>query len=272
MLVPSPPPPSPIALEQEQFEFVTEAIALSTEQATFLEATAPEQAPVGVPLRERIAEPLAEQPQEMTPKAPAMSPVSPTPAPSPRTMTVSTPRTISRPSPRPVSDQPQRVIPRPIAYKLPAQFKLVPLVTPLRFPLALPAAITSAFGWRVHPISGTRRFHSGTDLGAAIGTPVHAAYAGRVEIAHWQGGYGNLIELHHGHQKTRYAHLSKIVVKPGQRVQQGSVIGLVGSTGNSTGPHLHFELLKLTSNGWSAIDSGPQLTIAIKQLKYYSRR
>lgn len=124
------------------------------------------------------------------------------------------------------------------------------------FPLATPAPITSLFGWRTHPIFGDRRFHSGTDLGAPTGTPVLATKDGEVSVAEYLGGYGNTVILRHedGTQETRYAHLSQILVDTGEKVKQGDVVGLVGSTGNSTGPHLHFELRELTAQGWVLID------------------
>jgi murein DD-endopeptidase MepM/ murein hydrolase activator NlpD len=138
----------------------------------------------------------------------------------------------------------------------------------LLFPLPIPTAITSAFGWRIHPISGDRRFHSGTDLGAPMGTPVLAAYAGRVAVADFLGGYGLTVAIDHkkGDQQTLYAHLSEIFVRPGEWVPQGTVIGRVGSTGNSTGPHLHFELREATADGWVALDPGMQLEYALAQL------
>lgn len=96
-------------------------------------------------------------------------------------------------------------------------------------------------GMRKHPISRKRKMHAGWDLAAPIGTPVMAAADGVVEKAGRSGGYGNLIILKHGRLQTRYGHLSKILVKKGQAVKLGQVIGKVGSTGYSTGPHLHFE-------------------------------
>lgn len=120
------------------------------------------------------------------------------------------------------------------------------------FPLAIPSPITSLFGWRQHPIFGDRRFHTGTDLGAPEGTPVVATQDGEVHIADYLGGYGLTVILRHaeGTFETRYAHLSRILVRPGETIKQGDVVGLVGSTGNSTGPHLHFELRELTAQGW----------------------
>lgn len=140
--------------------------------------------------------------------------------------------------------------------------------TGLMFPLTIPAPITSLFGWRIHPITGNRRFHSGTDLGGAMATPVLAAYAGNVVIADSLGGYGLTIVLEHikFNQQTLYAHMSEIFVQPGEWVEQGTVIGRVGSTGNSTGPHLHFETRQLTPEGWVANDPSTQLESALSKL------
>lgn len=136
------------------------------------------------------------------------------------------------------------------------------------FPLAVPAPITSGFGWRVHPIRGDRRLHKGVDLGAPTGTPVLAAADGKVALSDWLNGYGLAIILSHqdNTRETLYAHLSEAFVKPGQWVEKGTVIGRVGSTGLSTGPHLHFELRQKTSSGWQAIDPGVQLKSALARL------
>ena len=140
--------------------------------------------------------------------------------------------------------------------------------TNMMFPLPIPTAITSLFGWRIHPITGDRRFHAGTDFGASMGTPVITAYSGNVAIADLMGGYGLAVVLDHQKfgQQTLYAHLSEIFVQPGQVVEQGTVIGRVGSTGNSTGAHLHFEVRQLTNQGWVATDPGAQLQTAFAQL------
>ncbi len=139
--------------------------------------------------------------------------------------------------------------------------------TGIIFPLSVPSPITSLFGWRIHPITGDRRFHSGTDLGAAIGTPVLAAAAGQVSTANYMGGYGLAIVLDHSPtQETLYGHLSEIFVQPGQWVEQGTVIGRVGTTGNSTGPHLHFEIRQMTDQGWVATDPGAQVETTLSQL------
>ncbi len=139
--------------------------------------------------------------------------------------------------------------------------------TGIIFPLSIPAPITSLFGWRTHPITGDRRFHSGTDIGAPIATPIVAAANGQVEIADYVSGYGLTVTLnHHNAQQTIYGHMSQIFVQPGQWVQQGAIIGLVGNTGTSTGPHLHFEVRQLTPNGWVAVDAGTQLQYSLGQM------
>lgn len=135
------------------------------------------------------------------------------------------------------------------------------------FPLTIPSVITSIFGWRVHPISGGYRFHSGTDLGADQGTPVIAVTDGKVATADYLGGYGFTVILRHENntQESLYAHLSQILVQPGEEVTQGTVIGLVGSTGNSTGPHLHFEWRTIADDGWVAVDPTAHLQFALEQ-------
>lgn len=107
--------------------------------------------------------------------------------------------------------------------------------------------ITSPFGYRTHPIFHSRIFHSGVDIGAATGTPIKASNSGKVIMAGWYGGYGKVVIIDHGIIRgqsitTLYGHMSVIGVSQGQYVQQGQVIGKVGSTGYSTGPHCHFEV------------------------------
>lgn len=138
----------------------------------------------------------------------------------------------------------------------------------LLYPLPSPEPITSPYGWRVHPITGERRLHTGTDIGAPEGTPILAAYAGRVATADEMGGYGNAVVIEHnnGSQDTLYGHMSEILVHPGQWVEQGTVIGRVGSTGMSTGPHLHFELRNKVGDDWETLDPGPQLEAAMNAL------
>ena len=103
--------------------------------------------------------------------------------------------------------------------------------------------ITSEFGWRTHPIFGSQRFHSGLDIGGDYGLPIHAAQGGVVIEAGWIGGYGNTIMIDHGGGiVTLYGHNESLAVGVGQHVNQGDVIAYCGSTGNSTGPHCHFEV------------------------------
>lgn len=111
------------------------------------------------------------------------------------------------------------------------------LAAPLEF-----SRVSSGYGMRFHPVSGQHKAHLGVDYAAPTGTAVRAVGDGVVDFAGWQNGYGNFIVLQHrGGQSTAYGHLSRIHVRKGQRVDQGSLIGAVGSTGVSTGPHLHFE-------------------------------
>lgn len=106
----------------------------------------------------------------------------------------------------------------------------------------LEGRLSSAFGWRNIAVNGNR-FHAGVDIVANTGTPVAAARDGLVTRAGWWGTYGNVVVLDHGDgSETRYAHLSRVSVAAGDAVRQGDVVGNVGSTGASTGPHLHFEL------------------------------
>lgn len=111
------------------------------------------------------------------------------------------------------------------------------LASPLEF-----SRVSSGYGMRFHPISGDRKPHLGVDFAAPTGTPVRVVADGVVQFAGWQRGYGNIVIVEHRNkQATAYAHLSKIMVRKGEKVEQGLHIGLVGSTGASTGPHLHFE-------------------------------
>lgn len=113
--------------------------------------------------------------------------------------------------------------------------------------LPIHGRLTSGFGERFHPILGYMRFHDGVDLAAASGTPIVAAADGRVIDAGWRGGYGQQVEIvHEGGLETRYGHMSRVAAHAGEIVRKGEVIGYVGSTGLSTGPHLHFEV---TRNG-----------------------
>ena len=116
---------------------------------------------------------------------------------------------------------------------------------PVSSGMAMPAVgpITSYFGYRYHPILHFTRFHAGVDIGASWGSPIVAAADGRVVGAGWAGGYGREVQIAHGSGLTSlYGHMSEVVAQPGSFVRQGQLIGYVGSSGLSTGPHLHFEV------------------------------
>lgn len=120
----------------------------------------------------------------------------------------------------------------------------------LRRPLEGGGTLRSRYGYRRHPIFGDYRLHTGTDLAARSGTPIYAGGDGIVEMAQWYSGYGRYVELRHANgYNTAYGHMSAIAdgISPGARVTQGQVIGYVGSTGQSTGPHLHYEI-KINGN------------------------
>ena len=107
--------------------------------------------------------------------------------------------------------------------------------------------LSSPYGWRIHPKFKSRKFHTGIDIAAPMGTPIKASNAGKVIYSGWYGGYGRVVILDHGLMNgapttTLYAHMSRQKVAVGQVVTRGQIIGLVGSTGYSTGPHLHFEV------------------------------
>ena len=109
----------------------------------------------------------------------------------------------------------------------------------------VPGRVTSGYGMRRHPILGYRRMHRGLDFKASYGTPIYAAADGTVSMAGRNGGHGNYVRLNHGSGlQTGYSHMSRIAVSNGTRVRRGQVIGYVGSTGLSTGPHLHYEMYR----------------------------
>ena len=113
----------------------------------------------------------------------------------------------------------------------------------MRMPVA--GRVSSRYGMRSHPILHARRFHRGIDVKAAAGTPIRAAADGRVAFAGWSGGYGRQVRIgHDGGLATSYSHMSRIAAAPGAYVRRGQVIGFVGSSGLSTGPHLHYEVFR----------------------------
>jgi murein DD-endopeptidase MepM/ murein hydrolase activator NlpD len=122
------------------------------------------------------------------------------------------------------------------------QYARTLVAVPVRKPVAGEVDMSSPFGVRLDPFLGRPAIHTGIDLRGETGEPVHATAAGRVSIAGREGGYGNMIEINHGNGlATRYGHLSEIDVKVEQTVHIGDIIGRIGSTGRSTGPHLHYE-------------------------------
>jgi murein DD-endopeptidase MepM/ murein hydrolase activator NlpD len=116
----------------------------------------------------------------------------------------------------------------------------------IAIPSAMPvsnANFTSGFGVRSDPFRGRAAMHAGIDLAGPTGTPIYATADGIVNRSEYAGAYGNLVEINHGQGiQTRYGHLSRLIAQPGQRVKRGELIGLMGSTGRSTGPHLHYEV------------------------------
>ena len=121
--------------------------------------------------------------------------------------------------------------------------KPAPVADDMAWPVA--GHITSYFGYRYHPILHFSRFHAGVDFGASWGSPIVAAADGQVAAAGWSGGYGRQVRIWHGGGlTTTYSHMSEIVAAPGTLVRRGQLIGYVGSSGLSTGPHLHYEVLR----------------------------
>ncbi|HLV06706.1 MAG TPA: M23 family metallopeptidase [Croceibacterium sp.] len=133
---------------------------------------------------------------------------------------------------------------------------------PSRMPLDN-ATLTSSYGMRTHPVLGGRRNHNGIDLAQPTGTPVYATADGIVSKAERFGSYGNYIQIEHGGElQTRYAHLSGYAISAGEQVRKGQLIGFVGSTGRSTGPHLHYEVRV----AGEAVDPRPYLVDTETQL------
>lgn len=152
------------------------------------------------------------------------------------------------------------------SFNLASVFRVTPRPAPilgngnrrLLLPILGAAEPSSGFGWRLHPLLGIWRMHAGEDLAAPEGTPVVAALSGRVVSSGLAGGYGLAVEIEHQRplRRTLYGHLSELFVQSGEWVRQGEVVGRVGSTGLSTGPHLHFELRQPADGGWVAVDPG----------------
>ncbi|WP_052121535.1 M23 family metallopeptidase [Inquilinus limosus] len=138
------------------------------------------------------------------------------------------------------------------AATLATRLPTLPLATPLRTEYRM----SSPFGYRIHPITGVETLHAGLDLVAPRGTPIFATGSGRVLRAGVAGGYGNLVEIQHAEGLvTRYGHMDSIAVTEGQAVTAGTVLGTLGSTGDSTGPHVHYEVRR----GGQPVDPMPFL-------------
>lgn len=144
---------------------------------------------------------------------------------------------------RVVNSTRSRVVPGIPITSLDGSTPIARLAGDIKFQRPLSGRVSSQFGTRFHPIDKTTKFHAGLDIAVATGTTVGSAADGTVSYAGWSGGYGNLVIIDHPDgRQTRYAHLSSISVSAGEQVSQGQRIALSGSTGKSTGPHLHFEV------------------------------
>lgn len=133
-------------------------------------------------------------------------------------------------------------------------------------------SLSSNFGSRSDPFNGQRRMHQGIDIPGPIGTPVYATADGVVRRAEWANGYGNLVEISHGNGlETRYGHLSKLIAQPNERVRRGQLIGLMGSTGRSTGSHLHYEV-RIAGNAVNPIPyiEGTNYELALAEAKAHT--
>jgi len=134
--------------------------------------------------------------------------------------------------------------------RLRAEFRKAPnlkIKVTTGFARPISGIITSPFGWRRHPIFGSKSFHTGVDIAASYGTPIRASNSGKVIYTGWYGGYGKVVIINHGNYRgtgtsTLYAHMSGVAVSLGATVKKGTVVGYEGTTGYSTGPHLHFEV------------------------------
>lgn len=133
-------------------------------------------------------------------------------------------------------------------------------------------SLSSNFGSRSDPFNGKRRLHQGIDIPGPIGTPIYATADGVVRRAQWVNGYGNLVEISHGNGlETRYGHLSKLIAQPNERVRRGQLIGLMGSTGRSTGSHLHYEV-RIAGNAVNPIPyiDGTNYELALAEAKAHN--
>lgn len=265
----APIPALAVTLEQEQEEFLVDTPQLKAEQEQFLAKpkfqrqrwqraiayrenynyTPPKaETPPSIPL----AEPLYQAPR----------PLRYHPAPPKPLADIKKPEGYSRVQKMSFVKH-QNFIPQPMKQ----------MIEHLIYPLINPVEITSKFGWRTHPISGAQKFHAGTDFGAGHGAPVLSAFSGFVAFAGSMGGYGETVIIQSGPDvRALYAHLSDFYVTPGQNIPQGTAIARVGSTGYSTGPHLHMEVQQLRGGSWVAMDVGHDIAIAAQNLRVFLSR
>lgn len=180
-----------------------------------------------------------------TPSVPAPTPI-PTPTPTPTPIPTPTPTPTPAPTPEPTPTP----TPEPTSYPYdgpPPPYNATMAYDPLELTETLEAPVsggyTSGYGWREHPVDGGDNFHHGVDISSPEGTEIHAFADGVVEKVGVGDSYGNYLQIRHSDTvKTLYAHCSKLLKAEGEEVKMGDVIALVGSTGNVTGPHLHFEV------------------------------
>jgi len=145
------------------------------------------------------------------------------------------------------------------------KFKLLPTIQPVNV-----SYNASGFGWRIDPFNGRSTFHEGIDFASAVGTPIVAAAGGVVIAAEYHHQFGNMLEIDHGNDiVTRYAHASRLFVKVGDIVKRGQHVADIGSTGRSTGPHLHFEVLVkgVQQNPHKFLVAGAQAALAARKMK-----
>lgn len=238
--------PKPVVTEPKP-----EPVAVQTEELAAPTSVPP--APIEIPVPAPTAEPTVDlaPPLEQPPVVPnnqTWETPPPIPQEHPSYDSIPPPPQPSHESHRsPPSAQPS---PPPVAtaYRQQPPSQQPPQFTTetIGYPLTTQFPVTSHFGWRNHPVQGKNKLHAGVDLGAPHGTPTLAMLSGRVLHADWEGGYGKSVVLEHPGTglKTRYAHLSKIHVQPGQWVTKGWHIGDSGATGLVTGPHAHIEMIE----------------------------
>lgn len=187
---------------------------------------------------------------EPTPTPTPVPTPPPSPTPTPTSTPIAMPPPTPTPTPVPTPEPTPTPTPEPTSYPYdgpPPPYNATMAYDPLELPATLDAPVsggyTSGYGWREHPVDGGDNFHHGVDISSPEGTEIHAFADGVVEVVGKGESYGNYIQIKHSDTvKTLYAHCSKLLKAEGDEVKMGDTIALVGSTGNVTGPHLHFEV------------------------------